>query len=60
MFTIVPLAVVYYLLCALQLFGVIRITKQDILFPKVLIPFYYFIFTNQKQKKNETRKQKND
>lgn len=37
------MSVVYYLLCFLQCFGFIKFTKkEDITFPKVLIPFYYF------------------
>lgn len=39
---LIPLAGVYYLLCILQLFGLIRFTKARIEFPRVLIPFYYF------------------
>lgn len=42
--TLIPLAAVYYLLCVLQLFGVIRFTKAEIKFPIALIPFYYFIY----------------
>ena len=48
---IIPLAAIYYLLCVLQLFGVARFTKSEIRFPKVLIPFYYFIKSNPKNKK---------
>lgn len=34
----------YYLACFLELFGIIKFTseKQEITFPKMLIPFYYF------------------
>lgn len=39
---VIPLAVVYYIMCILQLFGVIRFTRTRIEFPRVLIPFYYF------------------
>ncbi len=39
---LIPLAAVYYLLCILQLFGLIRFTRTRIEFPRVLIPFYYF------------------
>lgn len=49
--TLIPLAAVYYLLCVLQLFGVIRFTKANITFPKVLMPFYYFIYQPNKTKK---------
>lgn len=49
--TLIPLAAVYYLLCVLQLFGVIRFTKANITFPKALIPFYYFIYQPNKTKK---------
>jgi|GEM_PF-2818368 len=35
----------YYLACFLELFGIIKFTseKQEITFPKMLIPFYYFL-----------------
>jgi len=36
------LLVLYYFMCVLQLFGIIRITKKEMTFPKVFIPFYYF------------------
>jgi hypothetical protein len=36
------IAVLYYVLLALQCFGVIKFSKEDVSFPKVLIPFYYF------------------
>lgn len=39
---VIPMAIVYYLMVALQCFGLIRFTRQAIRFPKVLIPFYYF------------------
>ena len=39
---VIPLAVVYYILAVLQLWGLIKFTKAKITFPKVLIPFYYF------------------
>ena len=34
----------YYVACILELFGLIKFTseKQEIRFPKLLIPFYYF------------------
>ena len=51
--TLIPLAAVYYLLCILQLFGVIRFTRVDIKFPKVLIPFYYFIYSPQNKDKKK-------
>lgn len=41
-FAVLPLAAVYYLLAALQLFGLVKFTKSKISFPRVLIPFYYF------------------
>ena len=45
----VALCAVYYLICMLQVFKVIRFTPPhvDIKFPKMLIPFYYF-FNNSK------------
>lgn len=49
--TLIPIAAVYYLLCVLQLFGIISFTKAVIKFPKVLIPFYYFIYKPTKNKK---------
>lgn len=36
------LVVIYYLLVMLQCFGVIKFSKEEISFPKILIPFYYF------------------
>lgn len=48
---IIPLAAIYYILCVLQLFGVVKFTKNEIRFPKVLIPFYYFFKSNPKKKK---------
>jgi hypothetical protein len=36
------LVVIYYLLVMLQCFGVIRFSKEEVSFPKILIPFYYF------------------
>lgn len=32
----------YYVLVALQSFGIIKFSSEKISFPKVLIPFYYF------------------
>lgn len=32
----------YYILVALQSFGIIRFSKEKIKFPTLLIPFYYF------------------
>lgn len=48
---LIPLAAVYYLLCVLQLCGLVRFTTADIQFPKVLIPFYYFIYSPTKNRK---------
>ena len=36
------LVVIYYLLVMLQCFGVIKFSKEEVSFPKILIPFYYF------------------
>jgi hypothetical protein len=35
-------AVIYYTLLTLQCFGVLKFSKEEVSFPKVLIPFYYF------------------
>ena len=35
-------AVIYYVLLALQCFGVLKFSKEEVSFPKILIPFYYF------------------
>ena len=34
----------YYVVCLLELFGLIKFTSEDeeISFPKMLVPFYYF------------------
>ena len=36
------IAVIYYVLLTLQCWGLIKFSKEDVSFPKVLIPFYYF------------------
>lgn len=36
------MVLVYYLFVVLQCFGLIRFSNENITFPKVLIPFYYF------------------
>ena len=36
------IAVIYYVLLALQCFGVLKFSKEEVSFPKILIPFYYF------------------
>jgi hypothetical protein len=33
---------IYYLLLMLQCFGLIKFSKEEVSFPKILIPFYYF------------------
>lgn len=38
----VVVAVIYYVLLVLQCWGFIKFSKEEISFPKVLIPFYYF------------------
>ena len=40
--TLAVVLIVYYAFCILQLFGLIKFTKEDIKFFKMLIPFYYF------------------
>ena len=35
-------AIIYYVLLMLQCWGFIKFSKEDVSFPKVLIPFYYF------------------
>jgi len=35
-------AVIYYVLLMLQCFGLIKFSKEEVSFPKILIPFYYF------------------
>jgi len=34
----------YYVICFLEMFGIIKFTpeNQEVSFPKMLIPFYYF------------------
>lgn len=36
------IGILYYALIMLQCFGLIKFSKEDISFPKILIPFYYF------------------
>ena len=33
----------YYSVCFLQIFGLIRFTKNEVTVPKMFIPFYYLI-----------------
>ena len=33
----------YYIVCFLQIFGLIRFTKNEVTVPKMFIPFYYLI-----------------
>lgn len=39
---VIPLALIYYIMVVLQCFGLIRFTRKAVIFPKALIPFYYF------------------
>jgi len=34
--------VFYYVLLALQCWGILKFSKEEVSFPKILIPFYYF------------------
>ena len=38
----VVVAVIYYVLLVLQCWGIIKFSKEEVSFPKVLIPFYHF------------------
>ena len=38
----VVVAVIYYVLLVLQCWGLIKFSKEEVSFPKILIPFYYF------------------
>ena len=38
----VVVAVIYYVLLVLQCWGIIKFSKEEVSFPKVLVPFYYF------------------
>jgi len=38
----VVVAIIYYVLLVLQCWGIIKFSKEEVSFPKVLIPFYYF------------------
>ena len=40
---VIVLAALYYIMIALQCFGVISITDKKIKFIKAIIPFYYWI-----------------
>lgn len=33
--------VLYYIFCFLQIFGVVKFTKNEVSIPKMFIPFYY-------------------
>ena len=38
----VVVAIIYYVLLVLQCWGLIKFSKEEVSFPKILIPFYYF------------------
>ena len=38
----IVVAIIYYVLLVLQCWGIIKFSKEEVSFPKVLIPFYYF------------------
>jgi hypothetical protein len=40
---IIILAAIYYIMVALQCFGILSMTKREINFMKAIIPFYYWI-----------------
>lgn len=35
--------VLYYIFCFLQIFGVVKFTKNEVSIPKMFIPFYYLL-----------------
>ena len=35
--------IIYYFFCFLQIFGLIKFTKNEVSIPKMFIPFYYII-----------------
>lgn len=45
------LLMAYYVMIVLHLFKVIKITNRDVTFGKALIPFYYWIVSQNKEKK---------
>lgn len=45
------LLMTYYVMIVLHLFKVIKITNRDVVFGKALIPFYYWIVSQNKEKK---------
>ena len=42
MLTLLAVAL-YYIVCFLQIFGIIQFTKNEVTIPKMFIPFYYLI-----------------
>lgn len=53
---VIPMALVYYGLSILQLWGIVQYTKAEIKWPQVLIPFYYFFKSAPKDKENNKPK----
>lgn len=51
MAVLIVLLMTYYVMIVLHLFKVIKITNRDVVFSKVLIPFYYWIVSQNKEKK---------
>ena len=54
LFAAIAMALVYYGLSTLQLFGVVQFTKAKIKWPQVLIPFFYFF---KSEDKNSNKKE---
>lgn len=51
MAVLTALLMTYYVMIVLHLFKVIKITNRDVVFSKALIPFYYWIVSQNKEKK---------
>lgn len=47
--------VIYYFFCFLQIFGLIKFTKNEVKIPKMFIPFYYIIKKEPVEVKSPTK-----
>lgn len=50
--------VIYYIFCFLQIFGLIKFTKNEVKVPKMFIPFYYIAKKEPMEEKSKTKKVK--
>lgn len=48
MLAVIVLLVTYYIMIVLHQFGIIKITNKNVKFNKAVIPFYYWIVSQEK------------